>query len=244
MSSKTIPFWSNEPTILLNKNYIGELWPTPKMTYEQKLNAVSRLVILLSILGFIFTMSVKMLIVGAVTLIVLFVLYKTQPQKITKDTLKESFVNSASNVEDDVDPSTQKIINPETLEIFLKSQFEENTKTNPMANVLLTDIGDNPNRKSAPPSFNTDVYEDITKSTKKMIQKLNPGIKNTNKQLFGDLGEKWNLDQSMRRFYSTANTKVANDQGAFAQFLYGNMPSAKEGDPFALVQDNPRYNLY
>jgi hypothetical protein len=244
MSSKTIPFWSNEPTILLNKNYIGELWPTPKMTYEQKLNAVSRLVILLSILGFIFTMSVKMLIVGVITLVVLFVLYKTQPQKITKDTLKESFVNSASNVEDDVDPSTQKIINPETLETFLKSQFEENTKTNPMANVLLTDIGDNPNRKSAPPAFNVDVYEDITKSTKKMVQKLNPGIKNTNKQLFGDLGEKWNLDQSMRRFYSTANTKVANDQGAFAQFLYGNMPSAKEGDPFALVQDNPRYNLY
>jgi hypothetical protein len=244
MSSKTIPFWSNEPTILLNKNYIGELWPTPKMTYEQKLNAVSRLVILLSILGFIFTMSVKMLIVGVITLVVLFVLYKTQPQKITKDTLKESFVNSASNVEDEVDPSTQKIINPETLETFLKSQFEENTKTNPMANVLLTDIGDNPNRKSAPPSFNANVYEDITKSTKKMVQKLNPGIKNTNKQLFGDLGEKWNLDQSMRRFYSTANTKVANDQGAFAQFLYGNMPSAKEGDPFALVQDNPRYNLY
>ena len=244
MSSKTIPFWSNEPTILLNKNYIGELWPTPKMTYEQKLNAVSRLVILLSILGFIFTMSVKMLIVGVITLVVLFVLYKTQPQKITKDTLKESFVNSASNVEDEVDPSTQKIINPETLETFLKSQFEENTKTNPMANVLLTDIGDNPNRKSAPPAFNVDVYEDITKSTKKMVQKLNPGIKNTNKQLFGDLGEKWNLDQSMRRFYSTANTKVANDQGAFAQFLYGNMPSAKEGDPFALVQDNPRYNLY
>jgi hypothetical protein len=244
MSSKTIPFWSNEPTILLNKNYIGELWPTPKMTYEQKLNAVSRLVILLSILGFIFTMSVKMLIVGVITLVVLFVLYKTQPQKITKETLKESFVNSASNVEDEVDPSTQKIINPETLETFLKSQFEENTKTNPMANVLLTDIGDNPNRKSAPPSFNANVYEDITKSTKKMVQKLNPGIKNTNKQLFGDLGEKWNLDQSMRRFYSTANTKVANDQGAFAQFLYGNMPSAKEGDPFALVQDNPRYNLY
>jgi hypothetical protein len=240
----TSTFWSNDPTILLNKNYIGELWPTPKMTYEQKLNAVSRLVILLSILGFIFTMSVKMLIVGVITLVVLFVLYKTQPQKITKDTLKESFVNSASNVEDDVDPSTQKIINPETLETFLKSQFEENTKTNPMANVLLTDIGDNPNRKSAPPAFNVDVYEDITKSTKKMVQKLNPGIKNTNKQLFGDLGEKWNLDQSMRRFYSTANTKVANDQGAFAQFLYGNMPSAKEGDPFALVQDNPRYNLY
>lgn len=237
--SNSIPFWSNEPTILMNKNYINELWPTPKMSYEQKLNAVSRLVIILSVLGFIFTMSVKMLIMGFVTLIVLFALYATEkkPTKLSKEFLQEGFSNSKT-----VDG--QKIIHPETLQTFLKSQFEENTKLNPMANVLLTDIQDNPNRKSAPPAFNVDVHEDITKSTKKMVQKLNPGIKNTNKQLFGDLGEKWNLDQSMRSFYSTASTKVANDQGAFAQFLYGNMPSAKEGDPFALLQDNPRYNLY
>jgi hypothetical protein len=241
-SSNSIPFWSNEPTVLMNKNYISELWPTPKMTYEQKLNAVSRLVIILSILGFIFTMSIKMLIVGFITLIVLFVLYatETRPTKLSKDILKEGFSNS--NNDKIIDG--QKIIHPETLETFLKSQFEENTKLNPMANVLLTDIQDNPNRKSAPPAFNVDVHEDITASAKKMVQKLNPGIKNTNKQLFGDLGEKWNLDQSMRSFYSTASTKVANDQGAFAQFLYGNMPSAKEGDAFALLQDNPRYNLY
>jgi hypothetical protein len=67
----------------------------------------------------------------------------------------------------------EKIINPETLEEFLKADFEPNTKTNPFANVLLTDIGDHPDRKSAPPSFNPDVYEDITHSVKKMVQKLN-----------------------------------------------------------------------
>ena len=44
-----------------------------------------------------------------------------------------------------------------------------------------------------------------------MVQSLNPGIKNTNKQLFGDLGEKFEFDQSMSRFYSTPNTKIEND---------------------------------
>jgi hypothetical protein len=133
------------------------------------------------------------------------------------------------------------------LQEFLKTDFEPNTKLNPFANVLLTDIGDNPERKSAPPSFNPDVYEDITNSTKKMVQKLNPGIKNTNKQLFGDLGEKFYLDQSNRNFFSTANTRIANDQTAYANFLYGNMPSSKESGidgAMQRVKDNPRYNLY
>lgn len=60
-------------------------------------------------------------------------------------------------------------------------------------------------------------------------QKNNPGI-DTDKELFGDLFDEFNLDNSMQRFYSTANTRVANDQGAFAQFLYGDMPSSKENN--------------
>jgi hypothetical protein len=34
----------------------------------------------------------------------------------------------------------------------------------------------------------------------------------------------------MRQFYSTANTRVPNNQKAFAQFCYGNMASCKDGD--------------
>jgi hypothetical protein len=80
-----------------------------------------------------------------------------------------------------------------------------------------------------------------------MVQKLNPGIKNTNKQLFGDLGENFYLDQSNRNFFSTANTRIANDQGAFSQFLYGNMPSSKESNSAGAMQrvaDSYRYTLY
>jgi hypothetical protein len=142
------------------------------------------------------------------------------------------------------DNDGRRIIHPETLKEYLKKDFEESKKTNPFGNVLLTEIQDDPHRKSALPSFNTEVHEDITQSVKKMVQKLNPGIKNTNKQLFGDLGEKFNLDQSNRSFFSTANTRIPNDQGAFANFLYGDMPSCRDGDPFACIQDNPRYNLY
>lgn len=229
-------FWINNPSVLLNENSIFELYPTQKMTYEERLNAITRLVIILTIIGFIITASYPILFVGFITIATLVVAYKIKKDNI--DCIKEGFKIATT------DEKNAKIINPETLETFLKSDFEPTHKKNPMQNVLLTDIIDNPNRKSAPPSFSTKVVEDINKNTKKMIQELNPTIKNTNKQLFGDLQNKFDLDQSMINFYSTANTRVANDQTSFAEFLYGDMPSAKEGDPIQLLKDNFRYNLY
>jgi hypothetical protein len=236
----SIQFWTNDPTILLNKDYIFELWPTPNMSYNQKLNAITRVIAILTILGFAVTMSVKILFVGVATIAAIFALYKMQKQKITPQILAEGFSN-------EVMMSSDTTTNPVTLESALKTDFKMGNKKNPFSNVLLTDIADDPQRKPAPPSFNPDVDEDIVRSTKKMVQELNPGIKNAQKQLFGDLYNNFELDQSNRAFYSTANTKVANDQGAFGEFLYGYMPSAKESNAdgaLARVQDNYRYTLY
>jgi len=235
-----IPFWSNDFTILFNKDYIFELWPSNKMTYEQKLNSITRLIVLLTILGFIFTMNIKLLFIGIITISVIFVLFNISKNNHTK----ESFENNDNSKCENLLDNKGVIINPETLQQHLKTDFKTTNYKNPFSNVLLTDIGDDPLRNAAPPAFNPVVYEDITKSVKKMVQNLNPDIKNTNKQLFGDLGENFYLDQSNRNFYSTANTRVANDQGAFAQFLYGDMPSCRDGNAFACVQDNIRYNLY
>lgn len=241
-----IPFWANEPTVLFNKDYILQMWPLQTMTFDEKLNAISRLIIILSILGFIITKSIRFLVMGLVTLAIIYLVYKMRKQKIVKELLnkddKEGFKNMDKNGY--LQPTNITISNPETLETYLKSDFEPTNKKNPLGNVLLTEITDNPQRKAAPPAFNTEVYEDINNSTKKMVQFLNPDIKNTNKQLFGDLGEKFEFDQSMWYYYSTPNTKIPNDQGAFANYLYGDMPSCRGGDDVACVKDNFRYTLY
>lgn len=242
-----IQFWTNNPIILFNKNYIFELWPTTDMCYEQKLNAISRLIILLSILGYILTLSKKILAVGVITLLMIYLLYSTRKQKLTKEML-ENFDVQGNEVTGMFDNKPKSYVNPVTLDTVLSSDFKEGTKKNPFSNVLLTEINDEPNRNAAPPAFNVDVDEDITKSVKKSVQMMNPGIKNTNKQLFGDLWEQFQLDQSNRVFYSTPNTRVMNDQGAYSQYLYNNMKySAKEDTPegaIARVQDNYRYILY
>jgi hypothetical protein len=244
----TIQFWSNDPTVLFNKEYILELWPTTNMCYEQKLNSITRLVILITILGYILTMSERILLVGGLTLAVIFVLFNMRKQKITKEMLNEGFGVQGNEVTGMFDKKPASYVNPVTLDSVLKSEFKEGTKKNPFSNVLLTQINDDPERKSAPPSFNVDCDEDITKNIKRSVQMMNPGIKNTNKQLFGDLFQEFELDQSNRAFFSTANTRVQpGDQASFAQFLYGTMPSAKESTPegaFARVQDNYRYTLY
>lgn len=248
----TTQFWSNEPTILFNKEYIFELWPTTNMCYEQKLNAISRLIILLTILGYILSMSPRVLVVGFLTLAVIFVLFKMRKQKLTKDMLSEGFqavqAVQGNEVTGMFDKKPDSYVNPVTLDSVLKSEFKEGTKKNPFSNVLLTQIGDEPERKSAPPSFNVDCDEDITKNVKRSVQMMNPGIKNTNKQLFGDLYQQFELDNCLRVFNSTPNTSVPpGDQSSFGQYLYGSMPSAKESTPdgnMQRIKDNFRYTLY
>ena len=242
----TTPFWFNDPTIIFNKNSMLQLWPTANLTFEAKLNAISRIVIILSLLGFLFTRKAHFLIIGAITLAIMVSLYKFRKEKIVKDLTQQDVEGFQSKGSFGSKDFISKTTNPVTLETLLRSDFHPTTKKNPFGNVLLTDIGDTPDRKAAAPSFNPDVYDDINSSVKRQTQMLNPGIINTNKQLYNDLKDNYDLDKSMMRFYSTANTRVDSDQNSFAKWLYGNMPSSKESDPSSAMQrvkDNYRYIL-
>ena len=241
----TTPFWSNEPTIIFKSDSVLEMWPLPSMSFETKLNAISRLVIVLSILGFVFTMKPQFLIIGVITMAIIFSFYRYRKQVIVNN-MREGFVNDNQNQNQNSNKKNNKnskkitpttfTTNPVTLETMLRTEFQPTTKQNPFGNVLLTDIMDDPERKAAAPSFNPDVHEDITAAVKKQTQMLNPDIISTNKQLYGDLKDNYDLDNAMMRFYSTANTKIGNDQGAFGAYLYGNMPSAKEDTPEGNLQ--------
>lgn len=231
----TTPVWFNNPTELFNK----ELWPTQQMTFEAKVNVISRLVIIMTLLGFMFTGNKKLIIIGIITLAIMFTLYKLRKQKIVSSLIKKE--GFSVNPEFAREATQRRTLNPITLENVLRSDFHPTTKKNPFGNVLLTDIMDTPNRKAAAPSFNPDVYEDINSAVKKQTQMLNPNIINTNKQIYGDLKSNYDLDNSMMRFYSTPNTRIENDQGAYAEYLYGSMYSGKESTPegaMMRVKDN------
>lgn len=240
----SIPFWINQPSILLNKNYLLDVFPSSEMTLEQKFNAITKFIIFLSILGFIFTQNFQLIIIGALTIGIITVIYYRKKKIFIEErtdtnntTSKEGFTNS-----------NKKITSNDVIELkqLLKEGYYPINKKNPFGNVLLPEISSNPERPSAAPSFNPEVNDKINKAVKKQTQMLNPTIDGTNKQIYGDLYENYNLDNSMMRFYTTANSRVANDQGAYAQWLYGDMPSAKEDTVEGNIQrlkDNYRYIL-
>jgi hypothetical protein len=163
-------------------------------------------------------------------------------------------IDEIPNVKDDVkemdksgyDEAVDNKDDERKLKQVLNDNYYKINPKNPFGNVLLTEINDTPNRKAAQPAFNSVVNDRIMGAVKQEIQELNPTIINTNKQLFGGLWENYQLNQSMQRFYSTANTRVANDQTAFAKYLYGDMPSGKSfgaDGALARVRDNERYIL-
>ena len=144
-----------------------------------------------------------------------------------------------NHIPEDVIPRGEVKLDENSFKSLMKKDFYPVTSRNPMGNVLLTDYEDNPNKKPAPPT--EDDIDNILEKTKEMIIKTNPGQPDIADKLFSDLGDNFNFEQSMRPFYSNANTEIPNDQNAFAEFCYGSMISCKEGNNFACARNLQRY---
>lgn len=192
--------WISNPSILWNKDHIYELIPTDSMNYDEKFNAITRLVILITILIFFFKTTIMVIFIGIFTVVTIRYFYK-----------KESFTTF---YERNVSP----------IDITLP------TPSNPLMNVLINEYTYNPLRKEAAPSYVPVIDKKITESVKQQ----------NDLDLYLTKFSDYQLDQSMRNFYTTANSTIPNKQGEFADFCYGDMISAKEGNEFALSRQLPR----
>jgi hypothetical protein len=227
--AEKIPFWFDNPNILLNPNYVYEFFPNDTMTYEQKLNAITRVVIVLSILGFLLTQKIRILIIGAITIFAIFVLYHSQQKK--KGTT-EGYENPVTEV-----------LNEKQIKVPA-DVFDEPDAGNPFSNVLIPDYEYRVNKKPAPPSFNENINAKILKEAKQMVINQNSTQPDIADKLFKNLGDEFEFEQSMRQFVSQPGTTIPNDQDGFSQFCYGSMISGKEGNLFSLARQKSNYNLY
>lgn len=225
VSEKSAPFWAEDPNIILSQKYILQLFPVEKMTLNEKLNAITRLIVLLSIIGFAYSKSFRLLIISAIMIFCIYLLHLYENRKIIEE--KEGYRNPAEDLVG-ASGAQRKLY-----------EFDTPAVNNPFGNVLMTDYEDNPNKKPAPPI--EDNTETILEKTKEMVVKTNPGQPDIADKLFSDLGDNFNFEQSMRPFYSNANTEIPNDQNAFAEFCYGSMISCKEGNNFACARNLQRH---
>jgi hypothetical protein len=241
-------FWLNDPSVLFNNEGITQIIPMSDMTREAKLNAISRMIILLTILGYLITMSYKLILLGAISLAMIAFLYTSQSNATavaaataasatpSPSSTKEGFSNYAN-----YNTGRRRMVksNATSSPPPLGLTFQAPTQQDPLMNVLLTDIKDRPKRPAAEPAFNPKVEHDINQSAKQFVVQDLGGNPDLEDRLFHDLGDNYEFSNSMRNYFATPNTKIPNDQHAFAEYCYGTMVSCKEGNMMACARANP-----
>jgi hypothetical protein len=213
-----IKFWLDNPNILLDRDYITEIFPNERFGLAQKLNAITRLVIAMTILGYLFTKSLKILVSAVITLVVLVIIYKTKSGK-------ENFSNFVKKDQEYYQKDIENVSKKD--ENFIKQHFTTPTKKNPVMNILMDEYKYNPERPPAAPIYNDQIK-----------QQVNENAKSENSRLYKNLGDNIIYENSMRNFHTMPNTKIPNNQKEFALFCYGNMPSCKEGDSLQCTKNN------
>jgi hypothetical protein len=233
--STEIPVWFENPNILFQKEYIFEFYPCNTMSYNQKINTISRVIFIITLFLFIFTRNVKVWIVFFITIFFVYLFYKKDFSENNKKRILEEGYDNPAEV---YLKKTNHPVPPNT-EIF-----QQPDSKNPFGNVLVPDYEYKPHKKPAPPASNEIINTTILKKAKQLVKEQNPGQPTITDKLFKDLNEELNFEQSLRPFHSMANTTIPNDQAGFADFCYGNTISCKEGNLFACARNTSHYTLY
>ena len=142
--------WISDP-IMLIKEY-DDIEISQKHTFVKNLNNLSKIIIYVTLITFLITRKTTILISGVFSLAVFIGIYylrtnnSKQGFEVTGHTIEESKMSKKKL--DDFHPITPK---------------------NPMGNVMPGDYVENPERKSAPPSYDKTVNDTINNVTKKML---------------------------------------------------------------------------
>ena len=91
-------FWLENPNILLNKNYITEIWPKDNFDLARKLNSITRIIVLMGILGYYLTKSPFIPVSAIVSLFVLVIIFKSKNKIINEGFAHKMDNNNSPNL--------------------------------------------------------------------------------------------------------------------------------------------------
>lgn len=196
-------FWFSQPNVLFQSEYFRKIFPDETDTLAGKLNALTRLIILISFMNMIIfpQKRLKLLITCIIVLggVIIF----------ERNLVKEGFTNS--NTEQKCfameNPKMPKIQPVETT---------KPSKNNPFMNILPNEIKDNPKRQVA----DTDAY--ANNSIKHTIQS------NLDSNLFKSLSDEIDYENFEKRFNVMPVTSILNAQESFINYCYNNTAYDKD----------------
>ena len=191
-------FWLNDFTILFKKNKLLEIWPYKNMSYESQLNAITRFIILVSLLGYVLMGNYIIVLFGIILILSIIVIYKFH-KKAKIETMKNNIAPSCGDFKD---------------------------VNNPLDNVLMTDYKYNVNKPEVKKNYGSNEEELINQKVKQFIMSNNRDNKDIHKT-FENLGNELEFEKSMRQFYINPSTTIPNSQDDFLKYCYKSLHSEK-----------------
>jgi len=183
-----------DPKQLVRSDKIQEFWPTNNQSAAERVNATARFIVYATCVLYLIRRDVRVFVLGATAIGVLYIMEK-------------------SNM----------VIEGEARPVSTDGTCQLPTRDNPMANVLMSDYVDRPDRPSAC---------DYTSVDDKVERMLSDRIPYGPSRSRSALPEQQRNGYS-RQFVSMPVTGIPGDQTAFAEWLYG----PKDG---ALCRSDPR----
>jgi len=196
-----VNFWMNDISILLNKDSIFEIIPTTEFDLNRKLNAVFRFSIYFSILSFSIYKNNSVFCYPFIVMLITIYIFKYSGGKTD-----DSPVTSITN-DNDIQDSAELLLENNNPRCNIPKQ------NNPFMNLNMFDIPKN--KKQGCLSYDND-------GVKEEIDKI------FDEGLYKDPTDIYSNNNSQNRFYTMPNTKSANDQGKFADWLYKTSTTCKE----------------
>lgn len=184
-------FWLKDPRILFQQDTWTHFVPMGTMTTVEALNAILRFTVYSSVLLALATGAESYIIAIPIVALATIVLQQLFPngkklEAFLRDVMAGKNVLAGGSV---------------------REEFTMPTPNNPFMNVLLTEIGDNPDRPDAAPITDEKVREQIYKA-----------FQHTN-DIYMDTTDLFDQTQAMRTFHTLQSARIPNDQDGFLAWL-------------------------
>jgi hypothetical protein len=173
--------WFKEPTELFKASKVLQFWPSANQAGDERINSATRFITYLSTILYLVNRDPRIFVLAGMVLGTMYILYKTGH-------IKEG----------------HPVNNP-------TGNCQAPTETNPMANVLLSDYTDDPNR---PPAC---YYPTVSGAVSTMLDDTFPYDSGRSRSPLPEYQKKFGA----RQFFSNPATMIPNDQTGFAEFCYG-----------------------
>ena len=192
------------------------------MDYNEKVNAITRFCLYLSVILIIFTGNLNYLYIPLSVVLLFYLLYIFRPREQFNEhnMNNENTENNSNNMATTDMDNTDIVNNTEKISEEL-GNCKKPTPDNPLMNLQLSEY----------------TSDDTLRACNANNPKISETIdKKFDDKLYLDTEVIYNTRFNQRNFYTMPNTKTANDQGAFANWLYNTPVSCAQGNEQALKQ--------